>query len=523
MKIKTKLLCSFLILSSLILIAGMIFYVQLRNLVEPLTPKSIPKSIELLERTINKNNAIHNYLYQQQLTQYHLEHYVFTDKTASLQNYYLHQALLDTLLNTIKKTDPSLWQELVTSTKAIQREKNRIIQQMASQHKVEARTLLASTEFSTLKQKIGSILNQYSLNYDLLQDEQAIITVKLATKNTTDILKSSMQTTIVIFLNAILLSIIFALISANAISRPIALLRKEMDYISSENLERPIQPKLLKIRGEVGDLARSFNKLKSRLNDTTVSRDQLLLEVERRKQSEKSLKDLAENLAKSNKELDQFAYAASHDLREPLRGIECLSEWIIEDCYDKLPTQSREHLQLLNKRVKRLDALIEGILAYSRATKEQAPSTIDCNQLLKDVIDTVSPTKVSIYIDTPMPVITLNKTMITQIFLNLINNAVKFNDKKEAEIHIGYSLSKKKHQFYVRDNGPGIEAQYFDKIFEIFQTLQSRDAIEGTGIGLALVKKIVENQGGKVWLESSINKGTTFYFTIPFLTKDKAS
>jgi signal transduction histidine kinase len=172
---------------------------------------------------------------------------------------------------------------------------------------------------------------------------------------------------------------------------------------------------------------------------------------------------------------------------------------------------------LLVNRVERMKNFIEGILQYSRVTRvKENYVEIDLNKIIKEIIELLSPPEnIKIIVNTELPTIKGEIIYIEQIYQNLISNAIKFMDKPEGEINISCSSKEDFWEFSVSDNGAGIDEKYFNKIFMIFQTLQPRDKFESTGIGLSIVKKIVETNGGKIWLESVINKGTTFYFTLP--------
>lgn len=200
-----------------------------------------------------------------------------------------------------------------------------------------------------------------------------------------------------------------------------------------------------------------------------------------------------------------------------MRGIETICEWIREDCYTILPEKSRKHFDLLQKRANRLDSLIHSILEYSRAGKPNVQRELtNLNKLIVDIFDTLIPPKnIHLIIDTTLPEIVAYKALITQVFLNLLSNAIKFLDKPQGYIHVGCEELNDFYKFYVNDNGPGIDPKFHKKIFELFQMLQARDAIEGAGIGLSLVKKIVEKQGGIIEVVSTLGKGSTFYFTWP--------
>ncbi len=228
-------------------------------------------------------------------------------------------------------------------------------------------------------------------------------------------------------------------------------------------------------------------------------------------------------LEHSNQELREFAQIVSHDLKAPLRAISQLSYWISQDYADKIDEEGQEKLAMLIGRVKRLDGLIEGILQYSKAGRQREKEMVmDLHTLVEEAIISLNPpSNIAIIIENKLPKYKGDPTRLGQLFQNLIDNAIKFMDKPKGEIKVGCRNIKGSHEFYVSDNGPGIEEKYFDRIFQIFQRLESRDNQEGTGVGLSLVKRIVQIYGGKIWLESKQGKGTTFYFTLPHKNKIK--
>lgn len=240
-------------------------------------------------------------------------------------------------------------------------------------------------------------------------------------------------------------------------------------------------------------------------------------DITQEKEAERKLKKYAEELEFKNKELDQFAYIVSHDLKAPLRGINNLSLFIEEDLGEKIDGEVKESFDLMRGRVKRMELLINGILEYSRAGRmKQETVAFDLNIFLAEIIDSLGvPSNFKINIQGNFPVIVAEKISFEQIFSNYISNAIKYNKNKDPIIEITYKKNKDKYEFCVADNGDGIEPQFHDKVFVIFQTLQSRDSFESTGVGLAIVKKIVEDKGGKVWLKSEKGHGAKFFFSWP--------
>jgi PAS domain S-box-containing protein len=226
---------------------------------------------------------------------------------------------------------------------------------------------------------------------------------------------------------------------------------------------------------------------------------------------------IARQLKETNHELDQFAYITSHDLRAPLRGIANLSRWIEEDMGERFTPEAHKQMELLRGRVHRMEALIDGILQYSRVGRDSIPvDEVDVGQLLREVIDLLAPPEnVKVVIKSVMPTLRTEKLRMQQVFLNLIGNAIKHNPRPDAVVEITSRDVGAFYSFGVRDNGPGIAPEYHEKIFVMFQTLQARDKVEGTGVGLSLVRKIVEHQGGQISVDSREGEGAMFRFTWP--------
>ena len=249
-----------------------------------------------------------------------------------------------------------------------------------------------------------------------------------------------------------------------------------------------------------------------------------LRDITERRQAEQELEKLNKDLEsavwelrRANKELQEFAYITAHDLKTPLRGIGTLANWISTDYADKFDEQGKKQVRLLVGKAKQMSALIDDILQYSRlghTNPETRP--VDLNTALSEVIDGIDPPEnIRITIENELPVLMCEKTQITQVFQNLLSNAVKYMDKSEGQIKVGCIVQDGFWKFSVADNGPGIDEKYFKKIFKIFQTLNPNDRADSTGIGLSIVKKIVELNAGIVWVESQPGQGSTFYFTLP--------
>ncbi|WP_375417083.1 ATP-binding protein [uncultured Hymenobacter sp.] len=224
-------------------------------------------------------------------------------------------------------------------------------------------------------------------------------------------------------------------------------------------------------------------------------------------------------LESRNRELDQFAYVVSHDLKAPLRGIESASRWIEEDLGpNQLPAHIREFLKLMRQRVHRMENLITGILELARVGRvEQANETVFVRQLLREILDMLQP-PAGLQVELPffLPTLVTNRVQLQQVFANLLSNAIKYHDHPATgQLTIGCDDAGEFYRFTVADDGPGIAPEYHERIFVIFQTLTERDTLESTGVGLAIVKKIVERQGGRIFIDSAEGAGARFVFTWP--------
>lgn len=234
---------------------------------------------------------------------------------------------------------------------------------------------------------------------------------------------------------------------------------------------------------------------------------------------EQTVADRTAELATSNEDLEHFAYIASHDLRQPIRKIRMCTEYLAEDyghCFDE---QARQYMSYITKSTDRMYLLIDDLLAYSRIGKGEATIvSVDFNSVVRDTLDDLSITikEKQARIDySNLPTIQANRREIAQVLQNLISNSLKFTGDRAPKITIDAVRQENSWLFSVRDNGIGIEPQYFDKIFQMFQRLHDNSEYEGTGIGLAICHKIITSRGGKIWVESQLGQGTTFYFTLP--------
>ncbi|WP_417941209.1 sensor histidine kinase [Flavobacterium sp. RS13.1] len=303
----------------------------------------------------------------------------------------------------------------------------------------------------------------------------------------------------------------------------ITLLQRAMKFSSEELFEANE-----KLREEARNLKEVNNNLEFILssmnldvnNDSSESKkisatEYIKLQSEEIIKINKQREKLLKNLELQNQELNDYAHAVSHDLKAPLRSINTLIEWFITDNKDRLTSDNLNSLNLILLNVEKMDLLIKGILDYSSIDKLQSENRIvDFNVLLDEIIrTTLVPDHYEIKLQNDLPKLYGNYYRFEQLFENLINNSIKYNDKEKGFIEIGYKINKDNlHEFYVRDNGMGIDKAYFDKIFNVFTKLDSSG--NSSGIGLSIVKKIIQYYNGEIWVESDLGHGSTFFFTL---------
>jgi PAS domain S-box-containing protein len=240
-------------------------------------------------------------------------------------------------------------------------------------------------------------------------------------------------------------------------------------------------------------------------------------------------RELRESLERQVAELDAFTYSVSHDLKEPLRALEAFSQFLLEDCADRLDEQGREYLLKLANAAVRMKRLIDDLLTLSRASRESRRRTqVDVGRLVRDVVERMSSTVegrgATVAVEDGLPDVLADPPRVEEVFANLLGNALKFNESKRPSVKIGVrALEGGMATFYVQDNGIGIDPQYHERIFGIFQRLHRREEYEGTGAGLSIVKRLVEIFGGRTWVESELGAGATFLFTLPLWTEATAS
>jgi len=319
--------------------------------------------------------------------------------------------------------------------------------------------------------------------------------------------------------------------------------RGAVDYVSV-----PIIPQILKAKvGVFVDLYRKTRDLEE-MNEKLERRVAERTEELEKRASE--LESLNQELVRSNRELDSFTYIASHDLKEPLRGIHNYAHFLLEDYGDKLDETGQEKLLTLQRLTQRMESLIESLLHYSRLGRQDLERReTDLQELLDEALELlvtrIEESKTAIRVPRALPRIQIDRTLVGELLVNLITNAIKYNNKDERWIEIGWiddssatqtftaktrgrdaedslshaqlpdGVSRRSNVFYVRDNGIGILPNHFENVFRIFKRLHGRDEWGGgAGVGLTIVRRIVERHGGHIWLESAVDEGSTFYFTL---------
>ena len=282
-----------------------------------------------------------------------------------------------------------------------------------------------------------------------------------------------------------------------------------VSWLSARSLEQALK-----------DLRAVNEELEAQSAALAATNTRLQEEIAEHQRTEVALVRQAQALARSNKELQQFAYVASHDLREPLRKVRSYTELLQRRYQGQIDEKADKYIGYIVGGATRMQTLITDLLSYSQVGKEEALSltSLDLNetlsQTLVDMERTIQESQAAIAHD-PLPTIVADPSQMAQLFQNLLSNALKFRGEGPPRVHITAEPKNDRWLFAFRDNGIGIEPQYAERVFVIFQRLHTREEYPGTGIGLAICKKIVENHNGRIWLESELGQGSTFYFTLP--------
>ncbi|MBU1062434.1 MAG: HAMP domain-containing protein [Candidatus Omnitrophica bacterium] len=318
------------------------------------------------------------------------------------------------------------------------------------------------------------------------------------------------NTLLIISLTLSMVVVVMAILIARSVSSPIRELTKVSGTIAYGDLTARAT---IDTKDEIGELARSFNQMTDSLVEAKAN-------VERKKAELEEQKKLLEIV---NRELDSFVYTASHDLRAPLRGIEAFSGFLEKDYADKIDDEGKKYLSRIRSGISRMSRLIDDLLTLSRISRVKNPfEDVNMNDLVSSIIERIEfdikEHKVELKIAKDMPVVHCDRIKMGEVFLNLINNAVKFSSKnKDINPKVGVGCMDKgdSYEFYVKDNGIGIDKKYHKDIFGMFKRLHKQEEYEGTGAGLSIVKRVIDDHQGQIWVESEPGKGSTFHFTIP--------
>ncbi len=286
-----------------------------------------------------------------------------------------------------------------------------------------------------------------------------------------------------------------------------------MDMVEDGYIKE-IEVKITAADGTVRDLQINASVLYDNNNNPTAAQG-IARDITALKQLEAQKDKLYEKLESQNEELNEYAHVVSHDLKSPLRSVNALIQWIKTDDKNVFDPSMDQYFGMIDKSVKKMENLISDILRYSKSEVDYSEETlVNVGDLISEVQEHIDvPANISIVIESQMPTVQVQKGKLEQVIQNLMTNAIKFTPQADGLITWKYKSVDGKHQFAIRDNGIGIEEKYFDKIFKVFQSLKASE--HSTGIGLSIVKKVLISMGGEIWLQSTLGKGTTFYFTLP--------
>jgi len=319
-----------------------------------------------------------------------------------------------------------------------------------------------------------------------------------------------------ISIGLLLIVAVIAVIVAKTISSPIKELTETSRIIAQGDLSAR---SFVETNDEIGELSNAFNYMTENLIEAKAK-----VEEERA-----TIEEQAGLLKKANQELDSFVYTVSHDLRAPLRGVAAFAAFLKEDYIDKLDEDGQDHVKEIIKGVDRMNRFIEDLLSLSRVSRIKNPyEDVDIGVLIAESEERIKydiqQYGAKMIVHKNMPTVYCDRIKINEVFLNLINNAIKYsskNKKEKPKVEIGYSDKGVVHEFFVKDNGIGIDPKDHDKVFGMFKRIKTAEQFEGTGAGLSIVKRIIDDHGGKIWVESKLEEGSTFYFTISKGLKNK--
>lgn len=353
--------------------------------------------------------------------------------------------------------------------------------------------------------------------YKYLSDENWCLMAEIDAKEAFATVQSLRTRSLFIGGVFIFVILIFASMATDSFIRPILKLHSAAQQVAQGHYDAAVD---VKSQDEIGSLGRAFNDMTKSLSLATEELKEksktLFMHLAMMTRQKKELKEV-------NQELDSFVYTASHDLRAPLRGIASFATFLEEDYRDKLDDRGKDYIDEIRKGANKMNNLIEDLLQLSRISRIKNPyEDVNVNAMIDSVLERlkfdIQKHHVTVQVQKDMPLVHCDRIKMSEVFLNLINNGIKFSSKNTEDrpkIQVGYVAEKLDHKFFVKDNGIGIDPQYHDQVFGIFKRLHTDKEYEGTGAGLSIVKRVVEDHQGKIWIDSRLGQGATFYFTIP--------
>lgn len=341
-----------------------------------------------------------------------------------------------------------------------------------------------------LKKQVGKKLNDEIATKFAAFDKAEYHIRNVHSDNLKDSIKQTHLFSLILFLFTVIVGFVTTFYIVSLISKRIRLMVNLADSISKGNFITIEDDK----KDELTALSTSLNLMSSSLH-----------------------KNITE-LQSRNAELDKFAYVVSHDLKAPIRGIHNVIQWIEEDLNNEISPEMEKYIGIISGRANRMENLINGLLDYARIREKTAIESIDINGLIKEISEDIVPRSFSVE-RVNLPVIQSERIKIEQVFTNLISNAVKYNTGENGRIVVSCKTLEDHYEFSVKDDGIGIEPEFHERIFGIFQTLRKKGETESTGVGLAIVKRIIDDQNGKIWINSELGAGTEFVFTWPRINK----
>jgi len=363
---------------------------------------------------------------------------------------------------------------------------------------------------TTRRRRNRKNLLQFDTPFDSAGEVKKIGTVQIGLSKSSMIvsMRQVKRDAVWVTVGAITLAILVTILVVGFMVRPIEKLAMAAGAVSRGDFDHPVK---LSSRDEIRNLAESFNRMMANLKKSRDENEQYARELEIK----------TEELSRSNEELNAFVYTVSHDLKAPLVSLQGFSSLLTSNYGDCLDADGKMYVERIQKNTERMGTLIEDLLELSRVGRaKRQDEPVDVSEVISDVIDELAPKLekqgTRLIMKDDMPIIYCDRTRVNQIFSNLISNASKYIGEynENPTIEMGYDDGDDYYTFYVRDNGIGIDEKYHESVFGILQQLNEVEA-EGTGMGLAIVKRIVDNFGGKIWIDSASGKGTTMYFTLP--------